>query len=80
MPPKKDAGKVLQGELQDQVKNLYRCPYRSESNLINTKLYMQEGKSMARKVLVMGEVRDGSLRNVSFEAVAAAKQLQKAVK
>ena len=28
---------------------------------------------MARKVLVMGEVRDGSLRNVSFEAVAAAK-------
>ena len=31
---------------------------------------MQEGKSMARKVLVMGEVRDGSLRNVSFEAVA----------
>lgn len=28
---------------------------------------------MARKVLVLGEVRDGSLRNVSFEAVAAAK-------
>lgn len=28
---------------------------------------------MARKVLVMGEVRDGSLRNVSFEAVAADK-------
>lgn len=28
---------------------------------------------MARKVLVMGEIRDGSLRNVSFEAVAAAK-------
>ena len=26
---------------------------------------------MARKVLVMGEVRDGSLRNVSFEAVAS---------
>lgn len=36
---------------------------------------MQEGKSMARKVLVMGEVRDGSLRNVSFEAVAAAKTI-----
>lgn len=35
---------------------------------------------MARKVLVMGEVRDGSLRNVSFEAVAKKKQLQKAVK
>ncbi|MFD0768243.1 electron transfer flavoprotein subunit alpha/FixB family protein [Bacillus sp. CGMCC 1.60114] len=30
---------------------------------------------MARKVLVMGEVRDGSLRNVSFEAVAAAKTI-----
>ncbi|MFD3445382.1 electron transfer flavoprotein subunit alpha/FixB family protein [Microbacteriaceae bacterium 4G12] len=30
---------------------------------------------MARKVLVMGEVRDGSLRNVSFEAVAAAKTM-----
>lgn len=28
---------------------------------------------MARKVLVLGEVREGSLRNVSFEAVAAAK-------
>ncbi|GGE76422.1 electron transfer flavoprotein subunit alpha/FixB family protein [Priestia taiwanensis] len=28
---------------------------------------------MARKVLVMGEVRDSSLRNVSFEAIAAAK-------
>jgi electron transfer flavoprotein alpha subunit len=27
---------------------------------------------MARKVLVLGEVRDGSLRNVSFEAIAAA--------
>ncbi|RFU70698.1 electron transfer flavoprotein subunit alpha/FixB family protein [Peribacillus saganii] len=29
---------------------------------------------MARKVLVLGEVRDGALRNVSFEAVAAAKK------
>jgi electron transfer flavoprotein alpha subunit len=28
---------------------------------------------MPRKVLVLGEVRDGSLRNVSFEAIAAAK-------
>jgi len=28
---------------------------------------------MSRKVVVLGEVRDGSLRNVSFEAVAAAK-------
>ncbi|XJZ26416.1 electron transfer flavoprotein subunit alpha/FixB family protein [Bacillota bacterium Lsc_1132] len=28
---------------------------------------------MAKKVLVLGEVRDGSLRNVSFEAIAAAK-------
>ena len=28
---------------------------------------------MARKVFVLGEVRDGSLRNVSFEAIAAAK-------
>ena len=30
---------------------------------------------MARKVLVMGEVRDGSLRNVSFEAVAKSKTI-----
>jgi electron transfer flavoprotein alpha subunit len=30
---------------------------------------------MARKVLVLGEVRDGSLRNVSFEAIAAAKKV-----
>lgn len=28
---------------------------------------------MARKVLVLGETRDGELRNVSFEAIAAAK-------
>jgi electron transfer flavoprotein alpha subunit len=28
---------------------------------------------MAKKVLVIGEIRDGELRNVSFEAVAAAK-------
>jgi electron transfer flavoprotein alpha subunit len=28
---------------------------------------------MARKVLVLGEARDGQLRNVSFEAIAAAK-------
>ncbi|MGM9927819.1 MAG: electron transfer flavoprotein subunit alpha/FixB family protein [Bacillus sp. (in: firmicutes)] len=28
---------------------------------------------MARKILVLGEVRDGALRNVSFEAIAAAK-------
>ncbi|WP_274855459.1 electron transfer flavoprotein subunit alpha/FixB family protein [Bacillus methanolicus] len=34
---------------------------------------MQEVKQMARKVLILGEVRDGSLRNVSFEAIAAAK-------
>jgi electron transfer flavoprotein alpha subunit len=30
---------------------------------------------MAKKVLVFGEVRQGELRNVSFEAIAAAKQL-----
>ncbi|WP_274413141.1 electron transfer flavoprotein subunit alpha/FixB family protein [Bacillus methanolicus] len=34
---------------------------------------MQEVKQVARKVLILGEVRDGSLRNVSFEAIAAAK-------
>ena len=28
---------------------------------------------MVRKIVVLGEVRDGSLRNVSFEALAAAK-------
>lgn len=28
---------------------------------------------MAKKILVLGEIRDGSLRNVSFEATAAAK-------
>ncbi|WP_066063658.1 electron transfer flavoprotein subunit alpha/FixB family protein [Neobacillus soli] len=30
---------------------------------------------MSRKVLVLGEARDGSLRNVSFEAIAAAKTI-----
>jgi electron transfer flavoprotein alpha subunit len=34
---------------------------------------LQEGKEMTRKVLVLAETRDGSLRNVSFEAIAAAK-------
>ena len=28
---------------------------------------------MTKKVLVLGEAREGSLRNVSFEAIAAAK-------
>ncbi|WP_209122038.1 electron transfer flavoprotein subunit alpha/FixB family protein [Alkalihalobacillus sp. BA299] len=30
---------------------------------------------MAKKVLVLGEIRDGELRNVSFEAIAAAKRI-----
>ncbi|WP_062355312.1 electron transfer flavoprotein subunit alpha/FixB family protein [Bacillus kwashiorkori] len=30
---------------------------------------------MARKVIILGEVKDGSLRNVSFEAVAAGKTI-----
>src|SRR5690606_27850690 len=30
-------------------------------------------EAMAKKVLVLGELRDGSLRNVSFEAIAAGK-------
>ena len=30
---------------------------------------------MTKKVLVLGEVREGSLRNVSFEAIAAGKQI-----
>ena len=29
---------------------------------------------MSKKVLVLGEVREGELRQVSFEAIAAAKQ------
>lgn len=32
-------------------------------------------KDMTKKVLVLGEVREGSLRNVTFEAIAAGKQL-----
>ncbi|MDP4163326.1 MAG: electron transfer flavoprotein subunit alpha/FixB family protein [Bacillota bacterium] len=36
---------------------------------------MQEVNNMARKVLTLGEVRDGSLRNVSFETIAAAKTI-----
>ena len=30
---------------------------------------------MSKKVLVLGETREGALRNVSFEAIAAAKQI-----
>lgn len=30
---------------------------------------------MAKKVLVLGETREGALRNVSFEAIAAAKKI-----
>src|SRR3954471_1110385 len=30
---------------------------------------------MGRKVLVLGDIRDGALRNVSFEAIAAAKRI-----
>ena len=28
---------------------------------------------MGKKILVLGDIRDGALRNVSFEAIAAAK-------
>ncbi|MCP8617054.1 electron transfer flavoprotein subunit alpha/FixB family protein [Salirhabdus salicampi] len=31
---------------------------------------------MGKKLLVFGEIRDGELRNVSFEAIAAAKQME----
>jgi electron transfer flavoprotein alpha subunit len=34
---------------------------------------LQEVEGMSRKVVVLGETRDGSLRNVSFEAIGAAK-------
>ena len=30
---------------------------------------------MSKKVLVLGEIRQGELRQVSFEAIAAAKQI-----
>ena len=30
---------------------------------------------MSKKVLVLGEAREGALRNVSFEAIAAAKKI-----
>ena len=30
---------------------------------------------MGKKTLVLGEVRDGALRNVSFEAIAAGKKI-----
>lgn len=36
---------------------------------------VMEGYSMSKKVLVLGEVREGSLRNVSFEAIAAGLQI-----
>ena len=33
---------------------------------------------MSKKVVVLGEVREGALRNVSFEAIAAAKEISEA--
>ena len=30
---------------------------------------------MSKKVVVLGEAREGALRNVSFEAIAAAKKI-----
>lgn len=36
---------------------------------------VMEGYFMTKKVLVLGEVRDGSLRNVTFEAIAAGSQI-----
>ena len=35
---------------------------------------------MSKKVLVLGEAREGALRNVSFEAIAAAKKISEAGK
>ena len=31
--------------------------------------------NMSNKILVIGELRDGDLRNVSFEAIAAARKI-----
>ncbi|HLQ98632.1 MAG TPA: electron transfer flavoprotein subunit alpha/FixB family protein, partial [Candidatus Dormibacteraeota bacterium] len=31
---------------------------------------------MSEKIIVIGETRDGELRNVTFEAIAAAKQIK----
>ena len=36
---------------------------------------VMEGYFMTKKVLVLGEVREGSLRNVTFEAIAAGSQI-----
>ena len=66
LPPKKEAGKILEGEFETQVKELFTL-LRTEA-----KVYKRRNR-MARKVLVLGEIRDGTIRNVSFEAIAAAK-------
>ena len=35
---------------------------------------------MSKKVVVLGEAREGALRNVSFEAIAAAKKIRMVAK
>src|SRR5690606_4812859 len=41
----------------------------------NFHIYLGGKRTMAKKVLVLGETREGALRNVSFEAIAAAKKI-----
>ena len=67
LPPKKQQGKVLEGELNQS------SPRASFLIKIRSKSYLREETMMGKKVLVLGDIRDGALRNVTFEAIAAAK-------
>ena len=76
LPPEKEAGKILEGELTDQVKELVQLLHKKQKYLnYNTFTMRQEVMIMGRKVLVLGEVSEDKLRNVSFEAIAAAKTI-----
>ena len=44
LPPKKDAGKVLQGSTRSSKRTCIVAPYRSESNLIKYEIIYAGGK------------------------------------
>src|SRR5699024_12178591 len=51
--------------------NLHSFPTRRSSHLI----LRRKGETFMDKLLVIGEIKDGVLRHVSFEAIAAAKKI-----
>src|SRR5699024_8831863 len=59
--------------VEEQVKELVDL-LKNEAKVLSNRIF-ERSFDMSEKILVVGESQDGVLRNVSFEAIAAAKQV-----